>query len=162
MAKVGRKSKLTDEMTQKLVKLIKSGAFLDHIFRQAGISKAIFYRWLSRGEAELDRFEAELKANGTAKILKSENKFVEFLDAIREAEEIAETEAIENIKTHFTSDWRSSAWFLERRYPDRWGRKLIGFASDDGTKDFHNAFANAIKEVEADEKKQRGNVIPIK
>jgi len=160
---MGRKTKLNEKITKELVSLLKSGCFVEQCVRTVGITKTIYYRWLKRGEAEITRFEDEFEDNEKAKIIRSELKYVAFVDAIREAEESAETAAVINIKANFLEDWKASAWFLERRYPQRWGRKIVGFSSDDGTKSFADAFSEALKEADDydEQLKQENNVTKI-
>lgn len=154
--------KLTPEVTQKIVKALKVGNFVDTAVVYAGISTATYYKWRNRGEDELTRYKLELKTNPKAKIGRNEKKYVEFRDTIDHALSFAENMALVTIHSSFPDDWKAAAWYLERRYPDRWGRKVIGFGSDDGSKDFANAFANAIKEVEADERDMSAKIVPIK
>mgnify|MGYP000403709879 CR=1 FL=1 len=128
----------------------------------AGISTTTYYKWRERADIEIARYKLELKTNTKAKISRNEKKYVEFRDTIDHALSFGENMALMAIRSSFNDDWKSAAWYLERRFPDRWGRKVVGFSSDDGTKDFANAFANAIKEVEADEIEMSGKVVPIK
>lgn len=157
-----RKTKLTKNVTEKLVKAIKAGNFIDVAVVYAGISTASYYRWRERADKELTRITKALEHNSYAKILRSERKYVEFRDTIDEALSVAEVAAVFTIRSTFPDDWRSAAWYLERRYPDRWGRKIIGFKNDDGTKDFADAFNAAIRDVEDDEISRSGQVVPIK
>jgi hypothetical protein len=49
----------------------------------------------------------------------------DFWQAAQAAEYQAEAEAVKNIKKAWLQDgqWQASAWYLERKNPDRWGRK---------------------------------------
>lgn len=157
-----RKTKLTKKLTEKLVDALKAGSFVESAVDYAGISKASYYGWRARAEKELTRFNKALENNSNARIIKSEKKYLEFLDAVDAALSEAEITAIYMIRAEFKNDWKSAAWYLERRYADRWGRKVVGFSNDDGTKDFANAFKTAISEVENDEHVRNGIVVPIK
>lgn len=50
--------------------------------------------------------------------------FREFARALGEAEAQAELEALRSIeRAAAEGDWRARTWLLERRWPDRWGRR---------------------------------------
>lgn len=46
-----------------------------------------------------------------------------FSEAIRVAEAEAEAGNVKNIYNASQSQWTASAWFLERKSPERWGKK---------------------------------------
>ena len=51
-------------------------------------------------------------------------KFFEFQEAVQQAEAVAEAERVRLIlKAGKYDDWKANAWYLERKYPERWGRK---------------------------------------
>ncbi len=114
----GRKTKLTPEVQEKVVRAIENGNY-DYIAAQAvGISKATFYAWLARGEAEKER----LTKIG-ARVRKSETPFLEFLDAIKKAKAASEITQVGIISNASEKNWQAAAWWLERKHSDRWARK---------------------------------------
>lgn len=102
---MGRKSKLTDEVANAICESIRRGNYAQVAARAAGISPPTYYSWLSRGEQA------------------KSGKYVEFLDAIKEAEAEAEHRAVKVVADAMPSDWKAAMTYLERRYPDRWGRR---------------------------------------
>jgi hypothetical protein len=53
-----------------------------------------------------------------------ERRFSDFSAHVKEAEAAAERMHVGNIKrAAFSGNWQASAWWLERRRPDDWGRK---------------------------------------
>jgi len=52
-------------------------------------------------------------------------KFREFFEAITRAEYEAEVRMVALWQKHMPEDYRAIRDFLERRYPDRWGRKRL-------------------------------------
>jgi len=50
-------------------------------------------------------------------------KYREFVEAIKKAEHEAEVRMVAMWQKHMPDNWQAIATFLERRYPDRWGRK---------------------------------------
>jgi hypothetical protein len=79
--------------------------------------------------------EDEKLANPELKPLESEGPneedrgFFEFCEAVKKAEAEAEAAAVVQIKTAASNGtWQAAAWFLERKFKDRWARtdKLEG------------------------------------
>ena len=48
-------------------------------------------------------------------------QFQELMEAVKNASAVAESRAIQTILAD--DSWQSKAWFLERRFPERWRRK---------------------------------------
>jgi hypothetical protein len=111
---IGRKPKLTDEAAKAILDAISMGATHTTACRAARIGKSTFYSWLKKGEDE---------ASGL---------FRDFLDAVRQVEAQRECEALAHISEAAHHDWRAAAWYLARRYPERWGnrRRLAGKRTD--------------------------------
>ena len=45
------------------------------------------------------------------------------LEALRDAEGHAEVRAVTLIAAEMPKDWKAAAWYLERKFHDRWGRR---------------------------------------
>lgn len=116
---MGRPTKFSEERAEKIIRAIRSGNYIETAAALAGISKTTLYSWLKRGAAEGDRLEADPKA----KPLKSELPYLDFLDAVDIALAEAENMDVQAITAAASEDWRAAAWRLERKFPDRWGRK---------------------------------------
>jgi hypothetical protein len=102
----GRPSKLTPALQAKLCDAIRSGNFLETAASFAGIDKSTLHRWLKRGDRErrgachdfaaaVDKAVADSQALAVARIAKAAND----------------------------GNWQASAWLLERRFPENWGRR---------------------------------------
>lgn len=115
----GRPTKLTPELQAEIVKIIKTGNYIETACAFVGINKSTFYDWLKRGAREKQRLEK----NPRAKIKKSEAVYVEFSNAIEKALAQAEIRDVAIIGKAAESNWQAAAWRLERKYPERWGRK---------------------------------------
>lgn len=50
-------------------------------------------------------------------------QFLDFREAIKKAEAVAEAKRIQMITEASETNWQAAAWYLERRYPDRWGKQ---------------------------------------
>ena len=115
----GRPSKINEERAAKIIRAVRAGNYIETAAALAGINKSTLYAWMKRGAAEMDRLESDPKA----KPRKSELPFLDFSNAINIALAEAENRDIEAINAAIHDDWRAAAWRLERKFPDRWGRK---------------------------------------
>ena len=102
MCKIGRPSKLNDEMQDKIINSLRMGNFLDTTAAFCGISKTTIFAWIRRG-AKLD-----------------EGVYTQFASAVRKAQAEAEIRLLQNITNAAKTDWMASAWKLERKNAQRW------------------------------------------
>jgi transposase len=118
---MARPIKLKPEVQNKIIVAIKAGNYIETAAAYAGISKNTLYDWLKRGEREKQR----VNKNSKAKIRKLEADFVEFSDAIEKALAEAEIRDVTIIAKAAEEQWQAAAWRLERKFPDRWGRRKL-------------------------------------
>lgn len=102
---MGRKTILNPQLQSRIVEGLRLGNYVEDVCKAVGISKQTYYDWRKKGE------------NG-------ESPYVEFLDAVEEAEADAITDALETVKfaAKVNKDWRAAAWFLERRHA-KWAKQ---------------------------------------
>ena len=106
MASRGRPTKLTPATKRKIIHAIKLGATYEHASNYAGLAYNTFREWIKKGEAE------------------DSGKYRDFYEAVKRAEGEAVAEWLEVIKQAGTDgNWQASAWRLERRYPQEYGRQ---------------------------------------
>lgn len=103
--KTGRPEKLTPEVQQKIVDAIRMGAYIETAAAYAGINKSTLYDWMKRG--------ARAKSG----------KYKEFSNAIEKALAESEMRDLAVIAKASQENWQAAAWRLERKFPDRWGRR---------------------------------------
>jgi len=99
---MARPTKLTPDVRDRIATMIQAGAYAEQAARAAGISSSTYYSWMERGE----------------------RPFSEFSETIKTAEAVAEQQRVQHI--HHAADagtWQAAAWWLERRFPARWGRR---------------------------------------
>lgn len=119
MSQRGRPTKLTPELQHIIVKAVRAGNYMETAAAFAGLHKSTLYDWLKRGAREKDRVSKDPRL----RIRKSELPFVEFSDALEKALAEAEVRDVAIIGKAAEEQWQAAAWRLERKFPERWGRK---------------------------------------
>jgi len=100
-----------------LLKAIESGLPYETACKLSNIISANFYNWKKWGEEARKRGE--------------ENIYSKFLEKCEKAEAKAEARALVEIqKAGSRGNWQAWAWFLERRYPDRYGKQVKTIGDD--------------------------------
>ena len=103
---MGRPSKLTPDVQERICQAIRAGNYYEAACAYAGIDYSTFRRWIIKGE----------KAKS--------GKYHDFCEAIKKAEHEAEVRMVAQWQKHMPENWQAIATFLERRFPDRWGRRM--------------------------------------
>ena len=107
--RTGRPSKLDDAIIKNISNAIMLGLNYMRTAELVGISDHCFLDWRKIGEQDYNKGENSLYSKLFLAIKKAEAQGIASrLARINEAE-----------KEH----WQAGAWWLERRYPDEWGRK---------------------------------------
>lgn len=101
----GRPTKITEELVKTITEYIKAGNYPEVAASLAGVSRATFYNWLKKGHEHKTGIHHD------------------FLDSIKEAEDYAEAAGVERIRKAGEKNWTALAWWLERKHPERWGRR---------------------------------------
>lgn len=104
----GRVNGLTPEIHASIIRDIRDGNYAQVAAAHAGITEQTFYNWLKWGEDGREPyrklFEAVLSASAEA-----EKKMASVVRSAAEGD--------------VAGDWKAGAWWLERRFPKRWGRQ---------------------------------------
>ncbi len=119
--RAGRPTKWNEETQAKIVQAIRAGNYIETASAFAGINKSTLYAWLKRGEREKQR----VAKNPRNRIRKSEQHFVTFSNAVEKALAEAEVRDVAIIGKAAEEQWQAAAWRLERKFPDRWGRRKL-------------------------------------
>jgi len=107
VVKKGRKSKLDKDRQDKLLKAIRVGNDKKVACALAGISEATLYRWL----------EQSREKNATEQLR-------EFRESFERVEAEAEVLKVSRIaQAADNGRWQAAAWWLERKYPERWAQQ---------------------------------------
>ena len=103
-AAVARPTKLTEERADDLAVLLAAGVPVEVAARSVNVSRRTLDRWL-RQDVFRERVRQARDAGPEGSEAASEARLVVLL--LRAA----------------AHDWRASAWYLERRFPDRWAER---------------------------------------
>lgn len=99
--------KLTPALSDKIIGYLRAGAYIETAAAAAGISKQTLYNWLRRAADEDEK----------------DPRFAAFAAAVEESQALAEVRDIALIGKAAETQWQAAAWRLERKSPERWGRK---------------------------------------
>jgi hypothetical protein len=106
---IGRPPKLTAEMIEEICDHLITGSSIARAGVLAGISESTIYRWLALGKSE-----------------GAEPIYVELVARVGEAIESSEFELLQlmRIAGSKPDHWRATAWMLERRFPEKYGKNV--------------------------------------
>lgn len=118
---MARPTKLNAEVQEAVCKALRAGNNRPAACAFGGITYQTLLNWSKRAEASLKLLE-----DGET-IEDSEIPFVEFLEGVQKAEGLAQVEAVAVIqkaaREGVDGTWTAAAWWLERKFPDQWGRR---------------------------------------
>ena len=97
--------KLNPEISAKICDAIRAGNYIETAAAYAGISRDTLYRWLKKGARN------------------PSSKYGAFHVTVQQALAASEIRDVALIAKAATDQWQAAAWRLERRYPEKWGRK---------------------------------------
>jgi len=97
--RTGRPTKRTKERVEAFLEVIRRGSTIKEACFAAGISVETYSQWIK--------------------------KFPEFSDQKQRAEFEPMKQALSSITRGMYHDWRAAAWWLERREPERFGKRRI-------------------------------------
>lgn len=121
--KNGRPTKLSEAITKKICAVIRKGNFIDTAAGVSGISDTTLDNWMKWGNPKHPEFKG--------------GEYQAFFAAVKNAEREGEVKKLEELFLAKGMAWTRYAWFLERRFPAKWGRRfqqLPQSQHDDGVK----------------------------
>jgi hypothetical protein len=95
---LSRPPKYTPERAERVLQAIHSGCTRRAAASHAGIDETTLYRWVGR--------------------------YASFASDLRAREDEVEIRAVATIQQAWHDDWRAAAWWLERRRPANYARRL--------------------------------------
>jgi hypothetical protein len=127
----GRPTKFNAQLAAQILVALKAGITRDVAIAAAGIARSTFYAWLDRGKnascGELSDFsDAIRQAEAEAAI-----RNITIIQKAALGGELLEKSTVTKpngtvvVTEKWTApDWRAAVWWLERKFPDEWGRKV--------------------------------------
>ena len=109
-------AKISTEMITKITQALAAGHYREVACKLAGIDRKTLLNWMKRGERDKSGLYHDL------------------YNQVNTAEAEAEAYHLSNIHTAAEKSWFASAWFLERKHPERWS-KYKQHAPDDHDRD---------------------------
>lgn len=94
----------TPEIIKEIVDALRMGVYFDAACAAAGVTKDTGWNWMKRGR-------------------KGEQPFAEFFSLVGKANGEMQKFYNTSIFAHSKKNWQAAAWYLERRFPKRYGRK---------------------------------------
>lgn len=116
---MGRRTICTPELTERICEVLRNGNYVQTACEFVGISESAYHKWVSRGEAELARMEAE----GLDEPDPAKEPYVRFVEQTTHARSAARVKAITTIRQAADKDWKAEAWYLEHGHRDLWGKR---------------------------------------
>lgn len=117
-AKLGRKTKCTPEVIDRICSLLKQGNYLETAASAAGCDHTTVRVWLKRGAEE------HRKTGLGDKPIPVEAPFLQFYLSATEAMAISEAALVGCVSRAGTKEWPAALAILERRHPSRWALKV--------------------------------------
>ena len=100
---IGRPLTLTPELCGLICQAIRDGNYREVAAKWAGVPVRTYLRWCARGKKE------------------ESGPYHDLWHAILEAEADAEIKMVDAVMKAAASDPRHAQWWLERKFPERWG-----------------------------------------
>lgn len=118
---MGRPTKCTPELTERVCEALKKGVSIKSAMELAGCDESTYYKWRRRAEEELARVDEDARRS----VRKSETPYVQFFKATTRA--IAESEEwlVEKVREHVPRDGHLALKVLERRFRGAWTKSEI-------------------------------------
>lgn len=135
----GRPTKFTPDIRKALVDAITAGLTYTHACQIVGIDYTTFNLWRNKGQVltkadaagYFDFFNALTRAETNASLT--------MMATIRKVAQGYKKKSVfmgrdgpVTYDDEIPADWRAAAWWLERRYPDEYGRQRIEHTGKDG------------------------------
>ena len=106
MAKNGRPTKLTPDTQSKILEALRSGCLREDAARYAGIHPDTLSTWYRAGAS-----------------VEAEDHLREFHREVQKTERSVKIRLLGIIQQAANEDWKAGAWYLERKFPDEFGRR---------------------------------------
>jgi transposase len=103
--KRGRPTKLTKDVHDTIVALVRAGNYLETAALSCGVDVVTVRNWMREGKRNKSGVRHD------------------FFSAVRAASASAQVDDMSTIAMAASADWRAAAWRLEHRWPQKYARK---------------------------------------
>lgn len=100
----GRSTKISPELQKQIVEVLEEGNYREVAADCVGVPATTISKWMRKGK---------LYPNGV---------YGTFRQAVLKAEREAERRCVRALIAAGSEDWKANAWYLERKFRDRWGK----------------------------------------
>jgi len=109
----GHDSKLTPEIAMKIFECVREGNYIETAAAYVGVAPSTLRLWLQRGRraGEMDPSVRN----------EEDEMYLRFTQGVENAQAQAEVDDIKFIRG--SPEWTARAWRLERRFPEKYGRR---------------------------------------
>lgn len=104
------------ELIDKVAAALQAGHYANTACAMVGMSETAYYATLQKGDAALRR-----QRDGE-ELTERDALYARFAEAVHRGSSNAEERALKVIRDAMADEWQAAGWFLERRYPRKWGR----------------------------------------
>ena len=133
-SKIGRPTKLDDTVIVQLAEIVGSGSYLTTACGIVGIDPFTYRTWLERGSIEQEKGLETLYTRFVAAIKRAESdnehRIAQSVIEASQGGQVIKTTTTRRKDGSSTTEevtaqpqWLAGMTYLERRHPDRWGRK---------------------------------------
>lgn len=138
----GRPTLFTEARRQQILGLLRAGNYRNTAAAAAGVAPSTLSGWIARGETatpppdpehhtkqQLIDYAAEAGIDINPRHTKAQiaaqlrDPYAEFAESVKRAEAEGEAFALQEMRRVGADDWRMWMTYLERKHPDRWGRR---------------------------------------
>lgn len=104
---------LDEEKTERLLNYLRLGHYIVDACAMADVGESTYHKWRKIGE-EADQLDPTERTE-------TQQAAVEFMESVKKARATAKSFHLAKIRDD--GSWQASAWWLERSFPDQWGRR---------------------------------------
>lgn len=120
---VGRPIKLTRTIIKRAEAYVRAGSYIETAVLALGVSRPTFHNWLKLGQEVEEKVNSARKLGDECDLNIEETNLLRFLRSMQRAMAESEIYDVTKIRVASEKNWQAAAWRLERKYPDRWGRR---------------------------------------
>lgn len=138
-----RPKALTEDVQKTILESMMLGMHLKSACALAGIQMTSVQYWMRLVEEGAEHAQI----------------YADFCNSIKKVQAVAERDGLVAVRSG-GSGWQGNAWFLERRFPKRWGKKDRAEASSTDANKFAEEIKDGLRVVEEDQQRESGGDDP--